>query len=172
MYPATPGTRARTEPGLWEFLLTRAEWGKQRATVTLQCPGPGHTPRQPHYSFFFSFCLRSLFISLLAIPMYFRMIPCWFSPGSNSTNVTRNEKKKKMKLRRQYLTLWRWLQLNVGGLWRSDTKAIQQDSAQNCSQGASWRCTHAHTTVPSISLLFAHDLPGFNELQENRDQSF
>jgi hypothetical protein len=26
--------------------------------------------------------------------MYFRMIPCWFSPGSNSTNVTRNEKKK------------------------------------------------------------------------------
>ena len=41
-----------------------------------------------HYSFFFSLCLRSLFLSLLAIPMYFKMIPCWFSPGSKSKKVT------------------------------------------------------------------------------------
>lgn len=48
------------------------------------------------YSFFFSFCFRSLFISLLAIPMYFEMIPCWFSPGSKSKKVTLKKKEKKV----------------------------------------------------------------------------
>lgn len=40
------------------------------------------------YSFFFSFCLSSLLISLLAIDVYFVMTPCWLRPGSSSRKFT------------------------------------------------------------------------------------
>lgn len=41
----------------------------------------------PH-SFFFSFCLSSLLISLLAMAVYLLMMPCWFRPGSSSRKLT------------------------------------------------------------------------------------
>lgn len=40
------------------------------------------------YSFFFSFCLSSLLISLLAMDAYLEMTPCWFRPGSSSRKLT------------------------------------------------------------------------------------
>lgn len=40
------------------------------------------------YSFFFSFCLSSLLISLLAMDAYLVMTPCWFRPGSSSRKLT------------------------------------------------------------------------------------
>lgn len=42
----------------------------------------------PVYSFFFSFCLSSLLISLLAMDVYFVMMPCWFIPGKSSRKLT------------------------------------------------------------------------------------
>lgn len=40
------------------------------------------------YSFFFSFCLSSLLISLLAMDAYLVITPCWFRPGSSSRKLT------------------------------------------------------------------------------------
>lgn len=40
------------------------------------------------YSFFFSFCLSSLLISLLAMDVYFEMMPYWFMPGKSSRKLT------------------------------------------------------------------------------------
>lgn len=48
------------------------------------------------YSFFFSFCFISLLISLLAMPAYFVMMPCWFRPGSSSRKLTATRRTKKV----------------------------------------------------------------------------
>lgn len=45
------------------------------------------------YSFFFSFCLSSLLISLLAMDVYFEMMPYWFMPGKSSRKLTVGEEK-------------------------------------------------------------------------------
>lgn len=64
-----------------------------------QLPSPFHFvsssrhsyPHLPVYSFFFSFCLSSLLISLLAMDAYFVRTPCWFMPGSSSRKLTAEE---------------------------------------------------------------------------------
>lgn len=40
------------------------------------------------YSFFFSFCLRSLLISLFTMPAYLVMMPCWLRPGRSKRKLT------------------------------------------------------------------------------------
>lgn len=42
------------------------------------------------HSFFFSFCLSSLLISLLTMPAYLVTMPCWFRPGSSRRKFTVN----------------------------------------------------------------------------------
>lgn len=125
-------------------------------------PGAGHTPLKPHYSFFFSFCLRSLFISLLAIPMYFKMIPCWFSPGSNSTKVTWN---KEMKLRQQNLTQ-SWKQV-LSGEGIGNALARRIPSSTPASHGlcicAPALCFHLTTRL--------HLPQGVNTLSQHKGQT-
>lgn len=56
-----------------------------------QHPSHNSSPRLLNafnYSFFFSFCLSSLLISLLAMEVYFVMMPCWFKPGKSSRKLT------------------------------------------------------------------------------------
>lgn len=53
--------------------------------------------RASTYSFFFSFCLSSLLISLLAMPAYLVMMPCWFRPGSSNKKLTGEKKTRKIR---------------------------------------------------------------------------
>lgn len=61
----------------------------------------GRWPRalnsRPFHSFFFSFCLTSLFSSLLAMLTHLVMIPCWLRPGRSRMKLTGGEKRKARK---------------------------------------------------------------------------
>lgn len=147
MYPATPGTR-QAQSLACENLLTRAEWGRQRATAALPCqdstghllPGQGALwgSRTIRFSFLFAWeaCLSPFWP--------FQYTSKWFHVGlvqeATAQKSLEIKQQQQMKLRRQYLTLWRWLQVKAGGLWRKWHKSHPPGSSQTLQPACS--CSH------------------------------
>lgn len=63
-------------------------WSERRVALFGRILSTAEFNIEKVHSFFFSFCLRSFWISFLTIPTYLVRIPCWFKPGSKRRTLT------------------------------------------------------------------------------------